>query len=320
MRQTALSLLACTALAAAACGGEPSAPDQQAGSPSFARAAKTADPSTRVAALAERINSRLEARGSKLRLGSAYFFTIGQGVPDFRRLRSGLRWTGRQLTYILDENGFQNVPGNASPAQIEQALVNARSTWEQVSNAFIRTTRIANPGGNIEFLDQIIKDPNGVCVDIADPNWPGPVAHIVTAGWIDPEYFSNCLGSDQIVAVTFSFFDAAAPDLNHDNYTDLLYVEQYFNPAFAYTTTDAVYLDLSAPLDVESVVLHENGHSLGLDHTGGPNPNQPFVVHPNGRLFSPTAVMNPAYAGGERRSLLPLDIAALRTLYATKAH
>jgi hypothetical protein len=71
---------------------------------------------------------------------------------------------------------------------------------------------------------------------------------------------------------------------------------------------------------VETVLLHEDGHSLGLDHTGGPNPNQPFKLKPNLKVFSPRAVMNPAYLGGELRTLQPLDIAALRTLYATKTH
>jgi len=168
--------------------------------------------------------------------------------------------------------------------------------------------------GNIEFLDQIILDGNGACVDVEDPGFDGPYADIVTYGWIDPAYFSNCLGSDQIVGVTWTFFDPT--DANHDNFDDLVYAEQYFNPAFKYTTTDAVYLDFTAPIDIQSVLVHEDGHTLGLDHTGGPNPNQPFKVQPNGRVFSPEAIMNPVYLGGEKRSLFPLDMAALRTLYA----
>jgi len=139
-----------------------------------------------------------------------------------------------------------------------------------------------------------------------------PEADIVFGGWIDPAYFSNCLGSANIIGVTWSFSSA---DSNRDNYPDLVYVEQYYNPAFAWTTTDAVYLDFDAPIDIETIAVHENGHAIGLGHFGGPNAREPFKLQPNLRVFDPEAVMNPYYLGGEKRALFPTDVAAVTTLY-----
>lgn len=56
-------------------------------------------------------------------------------------------------------------------------------------------------------------------------------------------------------------------------------------------------------LDVESIVLHENGHVAGLDHSG-----------------DPTAVMDAFYAfGTTQRELAPDDVAAISTLYPLRA-
>ena len=104
--------------------------------------------------------------------------------------------------------------------------------------------------------------------------------------------------------------------MNHDQYDDIQYVEQYFNDAWGYVTTGSQYLDFDGPFDVQSIAVHEDGHTLGLDHTGGPNDNQPFKLHPNGRVFDPEAVMNPFSLGGEKRSLFPVDLASLRQLYS----
>jgi hypothetical protein len=81
-------------------------------------------------------------------------------------------------------------------------------------------------------------------------------------------------------------------------------------------TSGSQYLDFDGPFDIQSIFVHEDGHALGLGHTGGPNPNQPFKLHPNGRVFDPEAVMNPFNLGGEKRNPFPLDLAALRSLYA----
>jgi hypothetical protein len=51
-------------------------------------------------------------------------------------------------------------------------------------------------------------------------------------------------------------------------------------------------------------------------HFGGPKDNQPFKLHPNGRVFDPEAVMNPFSLGGEKRNPFPTDVAAISSLYS----
>jgi hypothetical protein len=148
-----------------------------------------------------------------------------------------------------------------------------------------------------------------------------PVADNLFGGWLAPTYFLDCLGSADIIGVTWTFSDndGALGD-GTDGYPDRVYTEQFYNTRFDWNVQGSVYLDFSehALFDVETIVTHEVGHTHGLGHFGGPNDNQPFKLQPNGRVFDPEAVMNPFYIGGEKRNLLPTDLAGLKTLYASK--
>lgn len=311
MRRVPLVLISCAALAL----------------PVFA-VAQDSDPTpAKAVQLIEQVNARLEAGGSPLRLTEAWFFTIGRGVDPYRRLRTGVRWYKNHVTYLLDESDY--VGTGLPAAEVDTALVAGYETWNGVPQSSLFTTRVADGGGNYDILDAVVLDGGGNCVDIVDTTSPNllaydpatgsfdinPEADVVFGGWIDPAYFSKCLGSANIIGVTWSF---SAGDSNSDNYPDLVYVEQFYNPAFPWTTTDAVYLDFDAPIDIETIAVHENGHALGLGHFGGPNFRQPFKLQPNLRVFDPEAVMNPYYLGGEKRTLLPTDNAALRTLYSRR--
>jgi hypothetical protein len=291
-------------------------------------AAQQADPTPpKAVQLIERVNARLEAGGSSIRLAEAWFFTVGRGVDPYRRLRTGVRWYKDHVTYLLD--GSDYVDSGLSYLEVDAALMAGYDTWNGVPQSSLLTTRATDGGGNYDVLDAVVRDAGGNCVDIVDTTSPNliaydpatgsfeldPEADIVFGGWIDPAYFSACLGSAEIIGVTWSF---SAGDSNGDQYPDLVYVEQFYNPAFAWTTMDAVYLDFQAPIDIETIAVHENGHALGLGHFGGPNLRQPFKLHPNLRVFDPEAVMNPYYLGGEKRVLFPTDQAALRTLYSRR--
>ncbi len=311
MRRVLLVLVTCATLALPlSAGAQPSSPTPP-----------------KAVQLIERVNARLEAGGSPLRLTEAWFFTIGRGVDPYRRLRTGVRWYKNHVTYLLDESDYADT---FLPKQdVDAALVAGYETWNGVPQSSLFTTRVADGGGNYDILDAVVRDNAGNCVDIVDTSSPNliaydpatgsfdinPQADIVFGGWIEPAYFSDCLGSADIIGVTWSF---SAGDSNGDKYPDLVYVEQFYNPAFPWTTTDAVYLDFDAPIDVETIAVHENGHALGLGHFGGPNLRQPFKLQPNLRVFDPEAVMNPYYLGGEKRALFPTDQAALRTLYSRR--
>jgi hypothetical protein len=337
MRKRFAGLVVLGAIAATACQDNVApVAESNPSVPSLAKAAAplSGTPVQRAAQIVAKVNARLEASGSTKRLDDAYFFTLGLGTPDYRRLRTGSRWVNpRSVNYSIDQSDILS--------GTEASLVRAHEAFNQVSGIVLHSTRKADNGRNNDILDGIIlgDDPatkdvveTDVCIDIVDLSATDvlkkyvpatgefeiePFTDNLFAGWLPAQYFEDCLGDENILGVTWTFSDAdGALTGETDGYPDRVYTEQYYNAGYSWVTSGAVFL--GDDMDVESIVLHEVGHTHGLGHFGGPNPNEPFNLQPNGKVFDPEAVMNPFYIGGEKHSLFPTDISALKTLYASK--
>lgn len=269
-------------------------------------------------------NATMAAQGSTLRLDYPWLFTVGEGTDPFMRLRTGTRWTTLAPTYVLDASDFTT---DIASGDAEAALVAAYDAWNDVANSSLTAVRVADPGTNMDVLDGTF-DPAGNCLTLFDVTSPNldlvqgtiqPAADIVVGGWPREEYFSSCMGSNQIIAVTWTFYltdaDGNPADGNGDHYVDALYVEQFFNPHFAWVVSGSQFLNYQSGVDLQTIATHEDGHAHGLDHFGGPVVDQQWRLKGNNRVFQPEAVMNPYYLYGEKRALYATDEGALRTLY-----
>jgi hypothetical protein len=331
MRNIAVGLLVLGAAALAACqdNAEPTT-DQLSSTPALARAAKplSGTPTERAAQIAARVNARLEKAGSTKRLDEVWMFSLGRGTPEYRRLRTGSRWSHpRNVTYMIDDDYTADVPA----PQVRAAVVASFERYDAVRNITLELNQLPYNGGNNDILDGVILNSAGECVDIVDLdadilNSYDPATgeidfDVITdnyfGGWYGPQYFEDCLGDALILGVTWTFSDVdGALGEGTDGYRDRIYTEQYYNDGFEWVNGGSPFL--SDLIDIQAIVTHEVGHAVGLGHFGGPNPNQPFKLQPNGKVFDPTAIMNPFYLGGDDRELYPTDIAGLRALYASK--
>jgi len=342
MRSQAVRVSLLAALAVAACQDSPApnAEDSPAASVALAKAspALIGSPTERAEQIVSRVNARLEASGSTIRLDEVWMFSLGAGTDPFRRLRTGSRWVNpRSVTYSIDESDLiQYDPAKPGApftnADVLAALVSAHEAYNQVPQIVLHSTRVPDNGANNDILDGEIRNAAGECVDVVDLTAAtlisydpatgsinfAPVADNLFGGWLAPSYFLDCLGSAQIIGVTWTFSDVdGALGEGTDGYRDRIYTEQFYNSRFPFVTSGAAFL--GPTIDIQTVVVHEVGHTHGLGHFGGPNANQPFKLQPNGKVFDPEAVMNPFYLGGEKRSLLPTDLAGLKALYANKS-
>jgi hypothetical protein len=265
-----------------------------------------------VLAQMQQINNQLRAMGLNIAVEEIHLITIGQGRPANRIHQSGLRWVandprrladGENITYLVDQSDGATASGLTS-AQTEAALDSALATWDAHKC--------------LNKVDIVKRADSGADPDIFDAffgfgGFGNPfLADIVEAGWL-PKAFFDAVGGpgggDGILAfsVSFIFTDAVGnpTDINGDNYLDTALNEVYYNNNFGdpggSRPGNPWGINIALPgIDVQTVGLHENGHSLGLGHFGPP----------------PDAVMNPVYAG-IRQSPLATDSAGMCAVWAS---
>jgi hypothetical protein len=258
------------------------------------------------------VNARLRAAGLGIAVQQVDFFTIGVGRPSVRIHQAGTRWVagdprrladGNALTYLVDVSDGATTSG-LTTAQTESAIDRAFNTWQEQSP--------------LKKLALVKRFDFGEDPDIFDfyygfGAYGNPlVADIVNAGWLPREYFEAVGGPGGgrgilAFSVTFIFIDlgtGAPTDINRDNYLDTALNEVYYNDTFGNPAGDRSGnpwgIDTALPgIDVETIALHENGHSLGLGHFGPP----------------PVALLNPVY-GGIMQAPLAVDNAGMATIWA----
>lgn len=204
---------------------------------------------------------------------------------------------GNNITYMNDQSFMTaNGAGNAEPS-IDASF----STWGQVNCGKL----------------SIVKRPYDG--DFHSAFFGGDVfaADIYTLGFLPGIYFDLVLGpgaSESVLGVTFTFvfgdFDAQGnftpSDVDNNGREDTALKEVWYNDAFTWTTTN------TTDIDIQTVALHENGHTLEMGHFGKVSVNTSA-----GKLqVSPRAVMN-AFILGVLRTPLGTDNASYCSNWAS---
>lgn len=316
MRRRLGGLLVLGALALSACQDSITPPaSNERPAPVFTKA-----PSGDAAIIAkmEQINRQLKARGLSLAVEAIEFFTIGNGRPSNRIHQQEFRWVanderrladGENITYLVDQSDGATASGLTN-AQTELALDAALNTWDN-SKPFkkVDIVKRADTGADPDIFDAFFLASPGVPFGgFGDPF----LADIVQAGWLPRAFFEAVGGPGGgrgilAFSVTFIFTDDddIPTDINGDNYLDTALNEVYYNNTFGDPANDRAGNPwrINQPLpaiDVQTVGLHENGHSLELGHFGPP----------------PAAVMNPVYAGIRQRPLAT-DLAGMNIVWSS---
>lgn len=275
-------------------------------------AAQAGEGDPHVLALMHEVNEELAAMGLNIAVEQIEFFTIGQGRPSNRIHQQEFRWVanderrladGNNITYLVDQSDGATASGLTND-DTEPAIDRSMATWDaERCLKKVDIVKRADPGGDPDIFDSFF----GFGGE-GDPF----LADIVNAGWLPRAFFEAVGGPGGgrgilAFSVTFIFTDddGNPTDINGDNYLDTALNEVYYNDTFGDPGDDragnpwAINQPLPA-IDVETVSLHENGHSLGLGHFGPP----------------PAAVMNPVYAG-INHDPDPSDHAGMCTVWAS---
>jgi len=243
-------------------------------------------------------NGGLKAQWMDMRVEQVEVLSLNQGRATSRLHRQPARWVagdprrwadGDRLTYLVDL--IDGPQGQGVGKEVESAIDRALAAWTtETCLSMVKVVKRPDLGDDADIFDsQLGYGGFG--------NWRA--ADIVFAGWLPPSFFDAVTGDGSganvlALSVTFIFIgpDGNPSDVDKNGYYDTAANEIYFNDGFRW--------QLGSGMDVETVALHEFGHSLGIGHLGAP----------------PLAAMNPVYAGFHPE-LMPLDRAAVCSLWSS---
>jgi hypothetical protein len=139
---------------------------------------------------------------------------------------------------------------------------------------------------------------------IGGPPAEAPLADISLIGFLPAGIFEAVFDSPNVLGVAFSFVfinpDTGLPIKTSRGKEDKAFTEVWFNDGFTWSKGTA-----PGKIDIESVVLHEFGHTLNLGHFGI---LQAFTTNGQTKLvYQPVNTMNAFYIGEPRNFLGPND-------------
>lgn len=342
-----------------ACADQPATEPADVGAPAFARKAADGSAGADVVRIGHpmltRINRRLAARGSDLRVAKAELLYRAKGadpqsptaiftndrthVTAYQWVPGDPRRDGRiGVTYAVDPHLQTTLTGLnfpvpvietdagfrlSSQSELDGYIEEAMQAWRDRSCADAPIERVAVPAGtDPDELDDFFLGRTSPSATYAQP------ADIVQAGWQPAEFFEAITpgGADAILGITFTFTfvddqgtadpnDDVDTDINRDGRSDTGLAEIYYNPTFYWTNRGA-----PIGIDFYSVLTHETGHSLGLAHFG-----KLFITKKDGAdgfdideiHYAPLALMNAAYVTG-RNEIRGSDNGSFCQIWARK--
>lgn len=204
-------------------------------------------------------------------------------------------WNGDNNLNDLDWLSF-------TPFAIANGTIDAEPIYQAMYNKW-------ETGGTCKTLD-IDRTPYdlsmgnpSLILGIGGPAADVPLADVSLIGFLPSYIFDAVFGSPNVLGVAFSFvfIDANGnPIKTTRGKEDKAFTEVWFNDGFTWSNGPA-----PGAIDIESVVLHEFGHTLNLGHFGI---LQSFTKNGQTKLvYQPVNTMNAFYIGESRNFLGPND-------------